>query len=72
MSRRDWWLWLAVAGTIVVLHAAIPACVPRYEYMVLGPENADVLRIDRWTGENDHMWIVDRGPGSLTAPGPLR
>ena len=39
---------------------------------MLGPQSTDVIRHDRWTGDNDHMWIIDRGPGSLTAPLPLR
>ena len=72
MTRRDWWLGLAVLTVAVLLNAAIPACFPRYEYIVLGPQNADVIRHDRWTGENDHMWIIDRGPDSLTPPLPLR
>ena len=52
----------------LLMHAACP----RYEYIVLGPENADVIRHDRWTGDNEHMWIIGRGPNSLTDPRPFR
>ena len=53
------WAWLSTWGS-------------DDEYIVLGPQNVDVIRHDRWTGENDHMWIIDRGPDSLTSPLPLR
>ncbi len=72
MTRRDWWLGIALLTVALLLHATIPACVPRYEYIVLGPQSTDVIRHDRWTGRNDHMCIIDRGPDSLTAPLPLR
>ena len=72
MTRRDWWLGLGVLTVAFRLSAAIPAGFPRYECIVLGPQNVDVIRHDRWTGENDHMWIIDRGPDSLTSPLPLR
>ena len=28
MTRRDWWLWLVVLTAALLLHAAVPACVP--------------------------------------------
>ena len=67
MTRRDWWLGVALVAGGLVFHAACP----RYEFQTFGPLNADVLKVDRWTGEHQHMWIVGRGPDSL-APGPLQ
>ena len=71
VENRDRWRVVFVLAFVALAHAAIPACFPRYEYIVLGPYNADVIRHDRWTGDNDHMWIVDRGPDNLTPPLPL-
>ena len=68
MTRRDWWLGVALVTLSLLAHVACP----RYEYIVLGPQNGDVIRHDRWTGDNDHMWIIDRGPNNLTSPLPLR
>lgn len=68
MTRRDGWLWCVLLTIALLLHAAIPACFQRYEYLTLGPENADVLKIDRWTGAHQHRFIV--GPrGRLFEPG---
>ncbi len=75
MSRGDWWLWLVFLVAALTLHAAIPACFPRYEYVTFGPANSDVLRIDRWTGEHQHRFIVDPGASDvMTVPRgmPLR
>jgi hypothetical protein len=45
MTRRDWWLGIAVLTAFLVFHAA----VPRYAW-----HPADVtglfIRVDRWTG----------------------
>ena len=71
MTRRDWWLWLTFLTVALLLHAAIPACFPRYEYLTFGPENADVLKIDRWTGEHQHRFIVGRAEG-FSSPMPIR
>ena len=68
MTRRDWWLGVGLVTAGLLIHAACP----RYEYIVLGPENADVIRHDRWTGDNEHLWIIDRGPNNLTEPLPFR
>lgn len=66
MTRRDWWIGVAVVGTALLLHVAMP----RYEYRSIpgGDDVTDVLirnairgndldnmrvfllQIDRWTG----------------------
>ena len=43
MTRRDWWLGVAVLAIAIVLHAAFP----RYEWRTL---DSYVVRLDRWTG----------------------
>ena len=67
-SQRDFWIGVAVASVILLLQVACP----RYEYITFGPDHADVLMVDRGTGEHQHMCIVDRGPNSLTLPMPIR
>lgn len=44
MTRRDWWLGVALIVLAILVHAA----VPRYEWRNLGER--PVFRIDRWTG----------------------
>ena len=44
MTRRDWWLGVALIVAAIVLHAL----VPRYEWRDAG--GAPIVRIDRWTG----------------------
>ena len=73
MNRKDWRALAILAAAALVAHAAVPACWPRYEWHIFGPTNSDVLRVDRWTGEHQHAFIVndDRRDG-FTAPLPLR
>ena len=70
VTRRDGWLGCTLLTVALPLHAAVPACLPRYEYLTFGPENADVLKIDRWTGEQ-HRFVVGRADGFLN-PSPIR
>jgi hypothetical protein len=49
MTRRDWWLGIAVVVLTLLLHAA----VPRYEWRTAG---RGMLRIDRWTGQAFSVW----------------
>jgi hypothetical protein len=44
ITRRDWWLGVAVVALALVLHAI----VPRYEVLI-GAQGWP-LRVDRWTG----------------------
>ena len=63
ITRRDWWIGVSLITSALLAHALLP----RYEWMVLREDTADVLRIDRWTGDVQHMWLIDRG-GGLTEP----
>ena len=72
VTRKDWWLWLCFLVAALLLHAMIPACMPRCEFMTFRPTNADVLRSDRWTGDYEHSWIIDRGVrGGMVDPLPI-
>ena len=44
MTRRDWWIGIAVLVLAILVHAAFP----RYEWRQ-GP-GVRMIRIDRWTG----------------------
>ena len=57
MTRRDWWLGVGLVAAALLVHAVFP----RYEYMMLREETADVLKIDRWTGDAQHIWLIERG-----------
>lgn len=73
MSRKDWRMLAILVAAALVAHAAVPACWPRYEWHTFGPTNSDVLRVDRWTGEHQHAFIVDDDRrNGLTVPLPLR
>ena len=60
VTRRDWWMGLGLLAVALILHAAIPAFFPRYEFMIFGPRNLDVLKVDRWTGENEALSPASR------------
>lgn len=45
MTRRDWWLGVALLAAAIVFHAVFP----RYEVLVIGEARVP-LRVDRWTG----------------------
>ncbi len=61
ISRREWWLGVGLVFVALMAHALLP----RYEYTAFGPQNPDVIRVDRWTG--DHELLFLRG-GSLQLP----
>ena len=68
LSRIDWWFGILVIAVVLLTHIACP----RYEYIVLGPNQSDVLRHDRWTGDSEHMGLIDRGDSrGTTEPLPL-
>jgi hypothetical protein len=46
MTRRDWWIGIALVTAALVLHAL----VPRY---TLSPLGTGLVRMDRWTGRVD-------------------
>ena len=46
MTRRDWWIGVAVIALAILLHAA----VPRYEWHPVNPAYHVFARMDRWTG----------------------
>lgn len=52
MTRRDWWIGIALIACALLLHAA----VPRYEWRERHVGNAAtfLIRIDRWTGSADY------------------
>ena len=59
MTRRDWWLGVALVTLAIVLHTAFP----RYEWRDV--RGVTVVRIDRWTGRvvrghynENHAWQV--------------
>jgi hypothetical protein len=45
MTRRDWWIGIAVLAAALLAHALFP----RYEWRRIGQSNV-VLRIDTWRG----------------------
>jgi hypothetical protein len=48
VTRRDWWLAIALLCGGVFAHAALP----RYELRhAVGAESIDYIRYDRWTGQ---------------------
>ena len=66
MTRRDWWFGVPVVSLSLLAHAACP----RYEYMVVRESIGDVIKIDRWTGDNELMFIISGGePIPSAAPG---
>lgn len=67
-SRSDPWLSVALFALTFALLAH--AGCPRYEYMVVRESTGDVIKIDRWTGENELMFIISGGePPPTAAPG---
>lgn len=44
ITRRDWWLGVALVVLALVFHAVFP----RYEVHVVA--DRPILRVDRWTG----------------------
>lgn len=47
MTRRDWWVGIAVLVLALLVHAA----VPRYELVPGAPDGRPIFtRFDRWTG----------------------
>jgi len=48
ITRRDWWLGIALIVAAVLCHAAFP----RYEWRDPGGDHAAYIRIDRWTGRS--------------------
>lgn len=63
MTRRDWWLGVLLLVGAIILHALIP----RFEWVSLTPEG-DVIKVDRWTGVEEHRWVTR----PLDAPGLMR
>ena len=61
VTRRDWWLGVAIVAATALVHALFP----RYEWLLLREETADVLRIDRWTGDARDMWLIEQGDGRI-------
>lgn len=59
MTRRDWWLGVALLVAAILAHAAFP----RYEWR--GAFGVPTMRIDRWTGgwevghNVDGRWVED-------------
>jgi hypothetical protein len=68
MTRRDWWLGVAVLAIAIMVHAILP----RYEWRQVG--NAFV-RIDRWFGAaavgqfGDGRW-APYTPQPIASPAP--
>ena len=56
MTRRDWWLGVLLLAGAIILHALIP----RFEWVSLTPEG-DVIKVDRWTGVEEHRWVTRPG-----------
>ncbi len=52
---------MAIVAAAVLVHALFP----RYGWLLLREETADVLRIDRWTGAARHMWLIQQGDGRI-------
>lgn len=63
ITRRDWWLGILLIVGGLVAHALLP----RYEWVTLTPEG-DVIKVDKWTGVEEHRFVT-RPPG---APSVLR
>ena len=61
VTRRDWWLGVAIVAAAVLVHALLP----RYDWLLLREETADVLRIDRWPGDARHMRLIEQGDGRM-------
>jgi hypothetical protein len=59
VTRRDWWLGIALVVLAILVHAA----VPRYEWLQPpGDQNAIyLLRVDRWTGRVQLGSLKSRG-----------
>ena len=58
MTRRDWWLGVAVVAVAILLHTF----VPRYEYRDF--HGAPMVRVDRWTGRST-IGHFDKGEWTL-------
>ena len=62
--------WLSVALFALAFAILVHAGCPRYEYMVVRESTGDVIKIDRWTGDNELMFIISGGePPPTAAPG---
>lgn len=53
MTRRDWYLGIAIVATALLIHAL----VPRYEWREgrRDRRGQEMIRIDRWTGASTVM-----------------
>ena len=47
ITRRDWWLGVALVTAAILFHAAFP----RFQIQQAVGQNQGVWRIDRWSGE---------------------
>ena len=54
ISRRDWRLGIALLTVALVVHALVPRC----EYILLGPQDTAALRVNRWTGAHQVMFLT--------------
>ena len=59
MTRRDWWLGVAVLALVILVHALLP----RYEWSV--SPMFGILRFDRWTGRTERATIAAHQTTSL-------
>lgn len=55
MTRRDWYVGVAVVALALLVHAAFP----RYEWQGLADHPGFVIRIDRWRG-HAQIGVIDR------------
>lgn len=51
MTRRDWWLGVALLAAVVIFAVVFPQLFPRYECHVRAIDGRDrSMRVDRWSG----------------------
>lgn len=48
VTRRDWWIGVALIVLALVAHAVVPLYVPRYRWQ--HQDGISRLRADRWPG----------------------
>lgn len=46
MTKRDWWLGVAIVAAAICLHALLP----RHEFSQVTGLRGVLVRVDRWTG----------------------